>query len=182
MASGWRQDSVRMASGWRQDGVRMASGWRQDGVRMRQNGRQDAVRMMGSLASGWRQVASGCVRMASGKHQNSVRMASGSVRLASGWRQGGVRILSIALQVVEHGVPEGGALVPCSLRCLSNELVIVITLLRDGESQGMYVPASRTMLVETVYQKKKDVNYFCMCCFSGCRKSWESHAKPSAKP
>ena len=69
----------------------MASGWRQDGVRMRQDGRQDAVRMMGSLASGWRQVASGCVRMASGKRQNSVRMASGwrqgGVRMASGWRQ-----------------------------------------------------------------------------------------------
>ena len=71
----------------------MASGWRQDGVRMRQDARQDAVRMMGSLASGWRQVASGCVRMASGKRQNSVRMASGSVRVASGWRQGGVKIL-----------------------------------------------------------------------------------------
>ena len=28
----------------------MASGWRQEGVRMRQDGRQDAVRMMGSLA------------------------------------------------------------------------------------------------------------------------------------
>ena len=70
----------------------MASGWRQDGVRMRQDGRQDAIRMMGSLASGWRQVVSGCVRKASGKRQNSVRMASGSVRVASGWRQGGVRI------------------------------------------------------------------------------------------
>ena len=70
----------------------MASGWRQDGVRMRQDRRQDAVRMMGSLASGWRQVASGCVRMASGKRQNSIRMASGSVRVASGWRQDGVRI------------------------------------------------------------------------------------------
>ena len=93
MASGWRQDSVRMASGGRQGGVRMASGWRQDGVRMRQDGRQDAVRMMGSLASGWRQVASDWVRMASGKRQNSVRMASGSVRVASGWHQGGVKTL-----------------------------------------------------------------------------------------
>ena len=72
----------------------MASGWRQDGVRMRLDGCQDAVRMMGSLASGWRQVASGCVRMASGKHQNSVRMASGSVRMASGWRQDGVKVAS----------------------------------------------------------------------------------------
>ena len=71
----------------------MASGWRQEGVRMRQDGRQDAVRMMGSLASGWRQVAYGCVRMASEKRQNSARMAPGSVRVASGWRQGGVRIL-----------------------------------------------------------------------------------------
>ena len=70
----------------------MALGWRQDGVRMRQDCRQDAVRVMGSLASGWRQVASGCVRMASGKHQNSIRMASGGVRVASGWRQDGVRI------------------------------------------------------------------------------------------
>ena len=72
----------------------MASGWRQDGVRMRQHGRQDAVRMMGSLASGWRQVASGCVRMASGKRQNSVRMASGrrqDIMVASAWRQDGVR-------------------------------------------------------------------------------------------
>ena len=77
-----------MASGWRQDGVRMP----QDGVRMREDRRQDAVRMMGSLASGWRQVASGCVRMASGKRQNSIRMASGGVRVASGWRQDGVRI------------------------------------------------------------------------------------------
>ena len=93
MASGWRQDSVRMASGLRQDGVSMASGWPQDGVRMRQDGRQDAVWMMGSLASGWRQIASGCVRMVSTKRQNSVRMASGSIRVASGWRQGGVRIL-----------------------------------------------------------------------------------------
>ena len=91
-ASGWRQDSVRMTSGWRQDGVRMASGRRQDGVRMRQDRRQDAVRMMGSLVSGWHQVASGCVRMASGKRQNSIRMASGSIRVASGWRQDGIRI------------------------------------------------------------------------------------------
>ena len=88
-----RRKDVRMASGWRQDSVRMASGWRQDCVRMRQDGRQDAVRMMGSLGSGWRQVASGCVMMASGKRQNSVRMVSGSVRLVSGWRQGGVMIL-----------------------------------------------------------------------------------------
>ena len=28
------------------------------------------------------------------------------------------KALSIALQVVEHGVPEGGALVPCSLQCV----------------------------------------------------------------
>ena len=84
IASGWRHDSVRMTSGRRQDGVRMASRWRQDSVRMRQNRRQNAVRMMGSLASGWRQVASGCVRMASGKRPNSIRMASGSVRMAPG--------------------------------------------------------------------------------------------------
>ena len=70
----------------------MASGWRQDGVRMRQKRRQDAVRIVGSLTSGWRQVASGCVRMASGKRQNSIRMVSGSVRVASGWHQDGVRI------------------------------------------------------------------------------------------
>ena len=81
-----------MASGERQDDVRMASGWRQDGVRMRQDRRQDAVRMIGSLASGWRQVASECITMASAKRQNTIRMASGSVRVASGWRQDGVRI------------------------------------------------------------------------------------------
>ena len=132
MASGWRQDVVRnvsrMASGcvrMRQDGVRMtpgkcqasvrmASGWCQDGVRERQDSpiasetRQDA--------SGWRQngvrMASGCVKMASGKHHMCVRVevqASGarqdesgcvrkasakcqdSIRMASGWRQGGVK-------------------------------------------------------------------------------------------
>ena len=33
--------------------------------------------MMGILASGWRQVASGCVRIASTKRQDSIRMASG---------------------------------------------------------------------------------------------------------
>ena len=60
IASGWCQDSVRMTSGWHQDGVRMASGWRQEDVRMRQDRRQNAVWMMGSLASGWRLVASGC--------------------------------------------------------------------------------------------------------------------------
>ena len=72
----------------------MASGWRKDGVRMRQDRRQDAVRMMGTLASGWSQVASGCVRMASKKSHNSIRMASGCVRVASGCRQDGVRMAS----------------------------------------------------------------------------------------
>ena len=70
----------------------MALGWRQERVRMRQNRCQDAVRMIGSLASGWRQVASGCITMASGKRQNSIRMVSGSVRVASGWPQDDVRI------------------------------------------------------------------------------------------
>ena len=83
-----------MTSGWRQDGVRMASGWRLDGVRMRQHCLQDAVRMIGSLASGWRQVASGCIRMATGKRQNSICMLSGSVRVASEWRQDAVRMAS----------------------------------------------------------------------------------------
>ena len=63
-------------------------------VRVRQDRRQDAVRTMGSLASGWRQVASGCVRMASRKRENSIRMASGSVRVASRWRQDGVTMAS----------------------------------------------------------------------------------------
>ena len=49
--------------------------------------RQDAVRMMGSLTSGWRQVASGCVRMAAGKDQDRIRMASGSVGVPLGWCQ-----------------------------------------------------------------------------------------------
>ena len=70
----------------------MASGWCQDGVRMRQDRRQDAVRMMGSLASVWHQVASGCVGMASGKSQNTMGMASGTVTVASGWRQDDVRL------------------------------------------------------------------------------------------
>ena len=54
---------------------------------MRPDRHQDAVSVMGSLASGYCQVASGYVRMTSGKCQNGIRMASGSVSLASGWRQ-----------------------------------------------------------------------------------------------
>ena len=73
-----------MASVWRKDGVKMASGCVMVCC-------QDAVRMMGSLKAGWRQVASGCVRMASGKRQNSIRMTSGSVKVALGLRQDGVR-------------------------------------------------------------------------------------------
>ena len=54
---------------------------------MQQECRQDALRIMGSLASGWRQVASGCVKMVSGNCLDSIRMAWGSVRVASEWRQ-----------------------------------------------------------------------------------------------
>ena len=94
MASGWRQDDVRnvsrMASGcvrMRQDGVRMTSGkcadsvrmaseWRHDGVRERQNSPMASETR--HHASGWRQygvrMASGCVRMASGKRHMCVRM------------------------------------------------------------------------------------------------------------
>ena len=58
MASGQRQDGVRVASGWRQEwftyvsgSVRVVSGWRQDQVRKMSKQRQDGVKM----ASVWRQ-------------------------------------------------------------------------------------------------------------------------------
>ena len=79
MASGcvrMRQDGVRMTSRKCQDSVKMALGWRQDGVRER----QDSPMASGTRhdASGWRQdgvrMASGCVRMASGKRHMCVRV------------------------------------------------------------------------------------------------------------
>ena len=79
MASGcvrMRQDGVRMTSGKCQDSVRLASGWRQDGVRKRQDSPMASERCQD--ASGWRQngvrMASGCVRMASGKRHMCVRV------------------------------------------------------------------------------------------------------------
>ena len=94
MASGWRQDDVRnvsrMASGcvrMRQDGVRMTSGKCQDSVRMASGWRQDGVREChdSPMASGMRQDASGW-------RQDGVRMASGCVRMASGKRHMCVRV------------------------------------------------------------------------------------------
>ena len=71
-----RRGSVTMASGWHQESVSKVSGGRQDGVREHQDSpiaselRQDA--------SGWRQdgvrMASGCVKMASGRRQRCVRV------------------------------------------------------------------------------------------------------------
>ena len=43
----------------------MASAWRQDDVRFGQDRLQDAVRVIRIWASGWRKVASGCVKMVS---------------------------------------------------------------------------------------------------------------------
>ena len=84
-----RQEGVRMTSGKCQDSVRMASGWRRDVVGEHQDSpmasetRQDA--------SGWRQdgvrMASGCVKMTSGKRHMCVRVevyASGARQDASG--------------------------------------------------------------------------------------------------
>ena len=42
------------------------------------------------------------------------------------------------------------------------EVVIVITFLRDGELQGMYAPACRTMLFEVVCRKKM-MSIICVC-------------------
>ena len=66
----------------------MASGWRQDGVRMRQNGvRQESEVCQGS-GVGVRSM-SGCVRM----RQEGVMVRSGRHQdnLASGWRQDDVK-------------------------------------------------------------------------------------------
>ena len=76
VASGLRQDDVRMTSGKCQDSVRMASGWHERGV----GERQDSPIASPTLqdASVWRQdgvsMASGCVRMASGKRHMCVRV------------------------------------------------------------------------------------------------------------
>ena len=76
VASGWCQDDVRMMSGKCHDNVRMASGWRQNGVRECQD--SPIASGMRQNASGWRQdgvrMASGCVRMASGKRHMCVRV------------------------------------------------------------------------------------------------------------
>ena len=66
----------------------MASGWRQDGVRMRQDGIRQAPEVC--QGSGVRvRSTSGCVRM----RQEGVRVASGRRQddLASGWRQDDVK-------------------------------------------------------------------------------------------
>ena len=84
-----RQEGVRMTSGKCQDSVKMASEWRQDVVREH----QDSPMASGTRqnASGWRQdgvrMASGCIRMASGKRHMCVRVgvyASGARQDASG--------------------------------------------------------------------------------------------------
>ena len=90
MASRWRQvtsgfsNRARNASGC----VRMASGWRQDGVRMRQDGGRQASEVCQDRGVGVRST-SGCVRM----RQEGVRVASGRCQdnLASGWRQDDVK-------------------------------------------------------------------------------------------
>ena len=66
----------------------MASGWRQDGVRMRQDGVRQASHVCQGRGVGVRS-ASGCVRM----RQEGVRVASGRRQdnLASGWRQDDVK-------------------------------------------------------------------------------------------
>ena len=75
---------VRKASGC----VRMASGWRQDCVRMRQHGVRQASKVCQGSGEGVRST-SGCVRM----RQEGVRVASGRLQdnLASGWRQDDVK-------------------------------------------------------------------------------------------
>ena len=66
----------------------MASGWRQDGVRMRQDGVRQASHVCQGRGVGVRS-ASGCV----GMRQEGVRVASGRRQdnLASGWRQDDVK-------------------------------------------------------------------------------------------
>ena len=66
----------------------MASGWRQDGVRMRQDGVRQASHVCQGRGVGVRS-ASGCVTM----RQEGVRVASGRRQdnLASGWRQDDVK-------------------------------------------------------------------------------------------
>ena len=66
----------------------MASGWRQDGVRMRQDGVRQASNVCQGRGVGVRS-ASGCFRMG----QEGVRVASERRQdnLASGWRQDDVK-------------------------------------------------------------------------------------------
>ena len=66
----------------------MASGWRQDGVRMRQDGFGQGSHVCHGSGVGVRS-ASGCVRM----RQEGVRVASGRRQdnLASCWRQDDVK-------------------------------------------------------------------------------------------
>ena len=66
----------------------MASGWRQDGVRMRQDGVRQASEVCQVRVVGVRD-ASGCIRM----RLEGVRVASGRRQdnLASGWRQDDVK-------------------------------------------------------------------------------------------
>ena len=66
----------------------MASGWRQDVVRMRQDGVRQAVEVLQASGVGVKS-ASGCVRM----RQQGVRVASGGRQdnSASGWRQDDVK-------------------------------------------------------------------------------------------
>ena len=66
----------------------MASGWRQDGVRMRQDGVRQLSEVCQGSGVGVRST-SRCVRM----RQEGVRVASGRrhVNVASGWRQDDVK-------------------------------------------------------------------------------------------
>ena len=66
----------------------MASGWRQDGVRMRQDGVRQASEVCQGSGVGVR-CTSGCVRI----RQKGVRVVSGRRQgnLASGWRQDDVK-------------------------------------------------------------------------------------------
>ena len=81
-----------MASGWRQDGVRM----RQDGVRMCQDGVRQASHVCQGRGVGVRS-ASGCFRM----RQEGVRVALGTRQdyLASGWRQDDVKRLGARIKL-----------------------------------------------------------------------------------
>ena len=87
----------------------MASGWRQDGVRMRQDGVRQASHVCQGRGVGVRS-ASGCVRM----RQEGVRVASGRRQdnLASGWRQDDVKRRGARINLQTH--KRGGGYKPDS--------------------------------------------------------------------